>query len=160
MLAIKVIDDKQCSSLYAAVMLKSPPMLRYTGPCASPLFHDTQRFFIEQILSNKTREVDLATENILKRNDCVDIQVIALSYMALSKMRLQGCLDEAEAIFRTALEKSRSPECENSLILKGRLLKHYAALLSIMCQYDRPLNASMKLKSNCLTLYLHMIELE
>ena len=35
MLAIKVIDDKQCSSLYAAVMLKSPPMLRYTGPCAS-----------------------------------------------------------------------------------------------------------------------------
>ena len=27
MLAIKVIDDKQCSSLYTAVMLKSPPCL-------------------------------------------------------------------------------------------------------------------------------------
>ena len=109
MLAIKVIDDKQCSSLYTTVMLKSPPMLRYTGPCASPFFHDTQMFLIEQILSNKTREVDLATENILKRNDCVDIQVIALSYMALGKMRLQGRLDEAEAIFRTALEKKQVP---------------------------------------------------
>ena len=76
MLAIKVIDDKQCSSLYTTVMLKSPPMLRYTGPCASPFFHDTQMFLIEQILSNKTREVDLATENILE----LKLQSTILSY--------------------------------------------------------------------------------
>ena len=101
-------------------MTKSLPMLRYTGPCASSLFHDTQRFFIEHILSNNTREVDRVTAEILDRDNCVDIQVIALSYQALSKMKLQGHLGEAEALYRTALHKSMSSECGNSVILEVR----------------------------------------
>ena len=133
---VKVVDTEQ---RFSSTMPKSLPMLRYTGPCASSLFHETQRFYIEQILSNNTQEVDRATAEILERNNCVDIQVIALSYQALSKMKLQGRLDEAEALFRTALDKSRSPDCENSVILAGRLLEHYASLLKIMGKHTKAL---------------------
>lgn len=130
---VKVVDKERYFSVSrvetAVVMAKSPPMLRYTGPCTSPLFHKTQRFFIEQILSNNTRKVDQATAELFERNSCVDIQAIVLSYQALSKMRLQGHLDEADALFRTALEKSTSSKCENSVILEGKILRithHYS----------------------------------
>ena len=93
---VKVVDTEQ---RFSSTMPKSLPMLRYTGPCASSLFHETQRFYIEQILSNNTQEVDRATAEILEINNCIDIQVIALSYQALSKMKLEGHLDEAEALF-------------------------------------------------------------
>lgn len=140
---VKAVDKERCFSVCqletTAVMTKSPPMLTYTGPCASPLFHNTQRFFIEQILSNNTKKVDQETAEILQRNECIDIQAIALSYQALSKMRLQGHLDEADALFRIALDKSTSSTCENSIILEGRLLRHYASLLNIMGEHDRAL---------------------
>ena len=35
----------------------------------------------------------------------------------LSKIKLEGHLCEAEALFRTALDKSMSSECENSVIM-------------------------------------------
>ena len=133
---VKLVDTEQ---RFSSTMPKSLPMLRYTGPCASSWFHETQRFYIEQILSNNTWEVDRATAEILERDNCVDIQIIALSYQALSKMKLQGRLDEAEALFRTALDKSRSPDCETSVILEGRLLEHYASLLKIMGKHNKAL---------------------
>ena len=75
-------------------------------------------------------------ENMQKHKEVVesdsssslDIKVFALCWEALSEAVQLRNYEHAEKCLRTAWEKATKLECENSLLLQGRTLRHLAYL--------------------------------
>ena len=126
---------EECSrSQHCVAVLKDLPMLRLHGPIKA--IHETEHHFICLILSNKAEEVVQLAKMIIKNDSIsVDVKVIAECYQASSMATFHGQDSYAEPLFKSALARASQMACKNSLLLQGRVLRHYATLLHDQGEY-------------------------
>lgn len=108
----------------SAAIVKEPPLLQLTGPCARKIFHDTHKCYIKLILENDVASINQLTVRIVE--DCrvpLDIKVTARCYQALCRVNVEGKLEEACDLFNATLESAR--QCVNRELLQGRVLRNY-----------------------------------
>ena len=67
-----------------------------------------------------------------------DIKVFALCWQALSEA-VHKNYEPAERLLERALEKALQPECENKLLLQGRVLRHFAHFQYVQGHIDKAL---------------------
>ena len=104
-----------------AVRVKEPPSLRYTGPLATARYRKIETKFSRLYLSPQFDRIQDFAQMIDRSNFSVDIKVTALCWSALAEIALQRQFEHAEELLRTALEQASKPECENRLLLQGRV---------------------------------------
>ena len=110
---------------------KGIPPLTYTGPLATDEYHDLEKEFTELYLSTDHEQIQQLSKQLVESNISPDIKVFALCWEALTEAAREN-YECAEKLLRTAWEKASALECENGLLLQGRVLKHLAHL-----EYDQ-----------------------
>ena len=145
---VRVIDREKYSKCHhGAAMVKSHPFLKFTGPCASARFHKTEKLFLSLYLSEKSEQIHQVTKSIIEsRHISVDIKVVALCYEALVNAALQKRFDSAEVTLRTALKMASQAECENSVMLQGRVFRYSATLCYLQERYDEGTEYALRAK--------------
>ena len=126
---VQIIDRDQHGGVkmrdrHGVVRMKEPPPLRYTGPLTTKRFHKLEKEFIKLFLSPDYEQIHQLTEQLVVESSIsADIKVFALCWKALS-VSVHENYEHAEELLRTAWEKASPLECENGLLLQGRVLKH------------------------------------
>ena len=111
---------------HGVVRMKEPPLLRYTGPLATAKYHKLGKLFTRLYLSPDHEQIQQLSKRILHDSSIsLDIIVVALCWKALS-VALHKNYKHSEKLLRLALEKASKLECQNSLLLQGRVLRHLA----------------------------------
>ena len=111
---------------HGVVRMKEPPLLRYTGPLATVKYHKLGRVFTRLYLSPDHEQIQQLSKRILYDSSIsLDIKVFALCWKALS-VALHKNYKHAEQLLTTALKKASKLECQNSLLLQGRVVTHLA----------------------------------
>ena len=142
---VQIIDQVQHGGMnirvqHGVVRIKEPPRLRYTGPLATERFHKLERQFIKLYLSPDYKQIlQLSKLLIDERSISPDIKVFALCWEALSEA-FQSNYEHAEKLLRTAWEKASQLECQNGLLLQGRVLKHLAFMQYAQGNDDKALD--------------------
>ena len=102
------------------------PLLRYTGPLTTKQYHNFEERFTNLYLSTDYEEVQrLSTQIRDSESVSPDIKVFALCWESLSEASHKG-YEVAEELLKTAWERASQLECENGLLLQGRVLRHLA----------------------------------
>ena len=127
---VQVVDRKQrdCypTAQHGAVRTNEPPLLKYTCPLATKRFHKLERLFTKLFLSACYDQIHQLTKLIVvEKSISPDIKVFALCWDAVS-VSVYGNNEEAEKLFKAAWKKASKLECENGLLLQGRVLRHLA----------------------------------
>ena len=127
---VQVVDHKQCqcypTAQHGAVRTKDPHPLRYTGPLATKRFHKLEMLFTKLFLSACYQQIHQLTKLITDEGSISpDIKVFALCWDAVSVSVYENC-EHADKLFNTAWEKASLLECQNGLLLQGRVLRHLA----------------------------------
>ena len=131
------------------IRMKEPSRLRYTGPLATKQFYKLERLFTELFQSpgdNKERILQLSKQTLVKASSSADIKAYALCWKALS-VGAHKDYELAEKSLRTALKKASRLECENGLLLQGRVLRHLAFVQYIQGNDDKALEYMSGVKS-------------
>ena len=110
---------------------KGLPSLTYTGPLATDEYHAREKQFTELYLSTDREQIQQLSKKLVESNISPDIKVFALCWEALTEAACEN-YEGAEKVLRNAWEKASALECENGLLLQGRVLKHLAHL-----EYDQ-----------------------
>ena len=120
---------------HGIVRMKEPSRLRYTGPLATKLFHKLERQFTKLFLSpghNRDQILQLCKQTLAKASSSADIKAYALCWKA-SSVAAHRNYELAEKSLRTAWKRAAKLECENGVLLQGKVLKHLAFLHYIQC---------------------------
>ena len=130
MCIVKIIDQDQQGDVkvrdrHGEVMMKAPSLLKYSGPLATARYHKLERLFTKLYLSPKHEQILDLSNIILERSVSPDIKVFALCWKALSE-HVHKRYEPAEEVLKLAWEKATQLECENGLLLQGRVLRHLA----------------------------------
>ena len=130
---VQIIDRNQHGGVkmrnrHGVVMVKEPPPLRYTGPLATIKYHMLEMKFIQFFQTANHKHMQKLCELVVaKSSSSPDIKVLALCWEA-SSMVVQGIYEHAEQLLRTAWTKASKLECQNGLLLQGRILRLSAQL--------------------------------
>ena len=143
---VQVIDRDEHAGVkmrdrHGVVRMKEPPRLRYTGPLATKQFHKLERQFTELFRSpgdNKERILQLSKQMLAKRSSSADIKAYVLCWKTLS-VGAHKNYELAEKSLRTSFKKASKLECENGLLLQGRVLRHLAFVQYIQGNDDKAL---------------------
>ena len=105
---------------------KDSALLSYTGSLTTPKYHELESQFTKLYLSNEYEQLqELSKQTLDDKSISADIKVFALCWQALSEAVYQK-YKPAERLLECALKKAKQPECENTLLLQGRVLRHFA----------------------------------
>ena len=127
------------SDRHGVVRMKEPPPLMYTGPLATKKFHMIERQFIKLYLSPDYKHILQLSKLLIDANSISgDIKVFALCWEALS-MAIQSNYKCADKVLKTAWERASQLECENGLLLQGRVLRHLAFMQYVQGHDDKAL---------------------
>ena len=121
-------EQRQCypGTQHGVVRVKEPPLLKYTGPLATTHYHKLEDQFTKMFASHSYERIQLLSKQILVSSVTADIQVFALCWEALSMaVRNYG---HVEVLLRTAWRIASQLECQNGLLLQGRILRHLAVM--------------------------------
>ena len=111
---------------------KGLPPLTYTGPLATDEYHALEKQFTELYLSTDHEQIQqLSKQLLVESRISPDFKVFALCWEALTEAAREN-YECAEKLLRNAWEKASALECQNGLLLQGRVLKHLAHL-----EYDQ-----------------------
>ena len=137
---VQVVDNKQrqCypTAQHGAVRTKEPPPLSYTGPLATKRFH---KLFTKLFLSACYQQIHQLTKLITdERSISPDIKVFALCWDAVS-VSVHENYEHADKLFKAAWKKASLLECQNGLLLQGRVLRHLAHVNSSQGNGDKAL---------------------
>ena len=149
---VQIIDRNQHGGVkmrdrHGVVMMKEPPLLRYTGPLETNFYHELKRKFTELFQTAKYEELqNLSKLVVVKRRIVPDIKVFALCWEALSEAAQLRNYEHVEKLLRIAWEKASALECENGLLLQGRVLRHLAHLQYVQGKDDKALECMSKAK--------------
>ena len=125
---VEIIDRDQHGGVELrdrGVRMKEPSSLRFTGPLATKQFLKWAWKFKELYLHGKHKKIRQVSKQIRFQN--VDMQVFSLCSQALSEI-VGSHFKPAEKVLKKALAKVSNKNCENSLLLRGRVLRHFAFL--------------------------------
>ena len=132
---VQIIDRVQhggvkTSNQHGVVRIKEPPLRRYTGPLTTPKYHKLESKFTKLFLSPDYKQIQqLSKQTLAKSSSSPDIKVFALCWEALSEAVYENYSSASyEKLLKTALEEA-SKQCENGLLLQGRVLRHLAHML-------------------------------
>ena len=112
-----------------------PALLRYTGPLATAKYHKIARQF--EMVSPKAASLQQLASKITSGSFSDDIKVIALCWKAL--IDIQGKPKHNEGLLKTGWEIATKMECENGVLLQGRVLRHWAHLQCVQGNYEEAL---------------------
>jgi len=127
---VQIIDRKQRQcyprAQHGVEMVNEPPLIRYTGPLTTKRFHKLERKFTNLFLSPDFEQLQqLSKEVTVQTTISTDIKVFALCWKALTESVFKR-YEQAETLLRVAWENASKLECENGLLLQGRVLRHLA----------------------------------
>ena len=115
------------------------PSLRYTGPLTTKQYHKFEEQFTNLYLSTDYEQIQKLCKQILdSENISTDIKVFALCWQAISEAN-QKNFEDAERLLRSAWGKVSQLECENGLLLQGRVLRHLAHFQHMQGNDDKAL---------------------
>ena len=130
---VQIIDRNQqggteSRAQHGVVRMKEPPLLRYTGPLATKQYHKLSMLFKKFYLSSNHMQIQQLSKQIFAESSISDdIKVYALCWEALSQAILKNYVPESyEELLKTAWKKASKLECENGLLLQGRVLRFLA----------------------------------
>ena len=121
-------EQRQCytGTQHGVVRVKEPPLLRYTGPLATKQYHKLEDLFTKMFLCHHFKQLQqLSKEVTVQTTISTDIKVFAQCWVALTESVFKR-YEQAETLLRAAWENASKLECENGLLLQGRVLKHMA----------------------------------
>ena len=98
---------------------------------ATDEYHDLEKQFTELDLSTDHEQIQQLSKKLVESSVSPDIKVFALCWEALTEAAREN-YECAEKLLRNAWEKASALECENGILLQGRVLKHLAHL-----EYDQ-----------------------
>ena len=125
---------------HGVVRMKEPPRLRYTGPLASKQFHKLKMLFTKWFRTTENKHIQQVSKRILaERSISLDIKAFALCWEALS-VTVHKDYEYAEELLRSAWEKASKLDCQNGLLLQGKVLRHLAFLQFEQRNDDRSLH--------------------
>ena len=139
---VQIIDRNQHGRVnmtcrHGVVMMKEVPLLKYIGHLASGKYHKLEKYFLQLFLSPNYHQIHRMSQEIVKRCTSADIKVLALLWEAVSRC-VRGDFKPAEELLKAAWNvASQLEECENSLLLQGRVLKHLAFLHHVQGNHDK-----------------------
>ena len=122
---VQIIDRKQhqcVSDVHGVERVKETAVIRYTGPLATAHYHKIAQQF--EKVSPKAESLQQLASKITSGNFSDDIKVIALCWEAL--IDIQGKPKYNEGLLKTAWDIATQVKCENSVLLQGRVLRHWA----------------------------------
>ena len=127
---VLVVDREQQSPYlrvqHGVVRVKQPSFIRYTGPLATKSYHELESQFIKLYLCPDHRQIQRFSKRILVESSInPDIKVFALCWKALSVIARED-YERAEKLLKSAWKKASKLECQNGLLLQGRVLRHLA----------------------------------
>ena len=121
---VQIIDRDQKEVL----RMKEPTFLRFTGPLATKQYLKQAWQFKELYLSGRHQQIQQLSKQLLFQSGIsVDIKVFSLCWQALSEA-VYSQYESAEEILKIALSRASKLNCENSVLLQGRVLRHLAYL--------------------------------
>ena len=137
---MEIIDRKQhqydSTDAHGVERVKEPPLIRYTGPLATPNYHKiAQRF---EMASPKAEHVQKLARKIRNGDFSDDIKVIALCWEALIDIQVKPKYNER--LLKTAWDKATQVKCENGVLLQGRVMSHWAYLQCELGNYEEALD--------------------
>ena len=139
---VQIIDRNQHGRVnmtcrHGVVMMKEVPLLKYIGHLASAKYHKLEKRFLQLFLSPNYHQIQQLSQVIVKRSTSADIKVLALLWEAVS-LYVREDFKPAEELLKAAWNcASQVEECENSLLLQGRVLKHLAFLQHVQGNHDK-----------------------
>jgi len=117
--------------------VKEPPLLRYTGSLTGEQFHKIEKQFIKLYLSPDYKKILQLSKLVTNAKSISgDIKVFAHCWESLS-MAIQSNYKQADEVLKTAWDKASLLECENGLLLQGRVLKHLAFMQYVQGNDDK-----------------------
>ena len=131
---VQIIDRDQHGGLkmrnrHGVVTMKEPPLFRYTGPLATKKYHKLETQFTQLFRTARHEDMrKLSKVVVVKSSSSPDIKVFALCWEALSEAVQLRNYERAEMLLERAWKKATKLECENSVLLQGRTLRHLAHL--------------------------------
>ena len=140
---VQVIDRKQhqceSSGQHGQVRIREPQLLRYTGPLSSAKYHKLEKQFTKLYLSPDYEQIQqLSKLVVVSRSIGPDIKVFALCWEALS-LYVHESYEYPQKLLKSAWKKASKLECENGLLLQGRVLKHLAFIQYVQGNDDKAL---------------------
>lgn len=125
---------------HGTVMVKEPPLLRYTGPLATAKYHKIAQRFEKFYSPSNYEQIKKFAKSIVDGSHIeVDLKAFALCWEASSEIFLREQNEDGEKLLRTAWEKATLLECENGLLLQGMIHRLFAAMYYNMGKYHKAL---------------------
>ena len=119
---LQIIDRDQ----HGVVRIKEPSRLKYTGPLATKRFHNLKLKFTNWFRTPEHKYIHQVSKQILdEKSTSTDFIAFVLCWEALS-MAVERNYECAEKMLNTAWKKASKLECENGLLLQGKVLRHLA----------------------------------
>ena len=142
---VQIVDRDQYGGMkmkgrHGVVRMKEPPRLKYTGALATKQFHKLKIQFTKWFRTAENKHIQQVSKRILaERNISPDIKAFALCWEALS-VTVHKDYECAEELLRSAWEKASKLDCQNGLLLQGKVLRHLAFLQFEQRNDDRALH--------------------
>ena len=131
---VRIIDRIQSQYHHRGVTrAREPQLIRYTGSLASKKYHKIAQKF--EMISPQAEDVRRLARQIFRSNLSDDIKVIALCWDAL--IDIHGNPKFSRRLLNIAWRKASQMECENSLLLQGRVLRHFAHFHCVLNDYEK-----------------------
>ena len=112
--------------------------IQFSGPCVGKRFQKLEKTFMSFTLSCNDEGVEELERKIaVKQRISTDVKVVALWYKGISKGLFLRQYHQAHLIFDEALHAANSLDCQNGLLLQGRIWRFYASLCTIERDYDK-----------------------
>ena len=111
---------------------REPTLLTYTGPLANEHYHKIARLF--EMSSSKVEDIQKLTKEITSNDYKDDIKVVALCWESLIDIPEKH--KHNESLLRTAWEKASKLDCQNGVLLQGRIHIHLAILHCELKNYE------------------------
>ena len=141
---VQIIDRNQHGEVkmrnrHGVVMMKEPPPLRYKGPLATQRYHKLEKLYTKLFLSACYDQMKRLTKRILVENSIsADIKVFAKCWEAVA-VSVHEDFDSTIKFLKTAWKRAAKLECENGLLLQGRVLRHLAHFQYVQGHDDKAL---------------------
>lgn len=140
---VQIIDRKQhqyhSRDQHGVLRMKEPSRIKYTGPLATKQFHKLERVFTKLFLSACYKEMMKLKKRIIVENSIsADIKVFAQCWEAVA-VSVHENLERTVQLLKTAWKNASKLECENGLLLQGRVLRHLAHFQYVQGNDDKAL---------------------
>ena len=140
---VQIIDRKQhqyhSRDQHGVLRMKEPSRIKYTGPLATKQFHKLERVFTKLFLSACYKEMMKLKKRIIVENSIsADTKVFAQCWEAVA-VSVHENLERTVQLLKTAWKNASKLECENGLLLQGRVLRHLAHFQYVQGNDDKAL---------------------